>query len=763
MTRYRYLFSSNRIKWLMALLGVVSMGLTVFFLNWYGDTHYPWRHSQIMVLTVSTLVFVVVFSVVASFRLPSFVLLSALGASLLFNLGVVPTYLCLRHDVNLKLNQPELLPEIKTSVLLGAGLKSRTNRDEPRPEMLLTLFHHFRERPEIPAGVIPTLTFPVYPHLNDRAAAFHLLNSSFRFWWQPPVILEKNLNWTEDPYDDGFWDSWNFTLHTMNYIIPLVRIYKFTGDTRYLQRAEDLVLDWISDNTAYYTVPPSIHTWYRHAIPVRAVSWVHFWEAWVKSELASVEEMAEILRVLLSHAHRLVDPESQYYREKHNHGIDQDIALITLSLVFPEFKASPRWLDLATKRLRSQVSETISARGVQLEHSPSYQITTLGHLTELLDLLRYVDKQADFRATLSPMLDNMASYATHIIQPNRHVTPLGDSFAEDVISTGQYGFSILNRYAPGNDGLQYILSNGAKGKKPPTYTVFEEEGYAFIQDIPSVAYDAEDTVYISFANTGREDLAHKHDDDLTFTLYACGEEIITDPGIFAYGKSPERGFVESREAHNTVVIANNRNLYRPRESFSSGAKRLRYWVDGPVFFVRGQHDLSDTAIQDRTLCYLGDGDFLIIDKMHVSPDRGARDAGDGKNAGTHGFEQLFHFGRNIILKPSEDGKTISLSSMKNPGETLVTMEQMRDTRLRVTEGERAPMQGWLSIAHHELVPAPVASFFNEDGFFITRLIVNNGRSGSKQHGGRKINMKKEGKQVTLSIQKPDGTVKQLDL
>ena len=37
----------------------------------------------------------------------------------------------------------------------------------------------------------------------------------------------------------------------MDYIVTLTRAFERTGNTAYLKRVEDLILDWISDNTRY--------------------------------------------------------------------------------------------------------------------------------------------------------------------------------------------------------------------------------------------------------------------------------------------------------------------------------------------------------------------------------------------------------------------------------------------------------------------------------------------------------------------------------
>jgi hypothetical protein len=227
---------------------------------------------------------------------------------------------------------------------------------------------------------------------ESKKKSDQIIISEFSFMGKPPAKLPQNLSWNENPYNDR---SWAFSLHAMVYIGDLVESYKFTNEIKYLQRAEDLVLDWISDNypppsqvAPLSFNPPSKFSWHDHATAVRIQSWLPFFEVWVKSDLCEETELNSFIRLVLIHAEYLSD--QKFYRKGNNHGMDQDIALIGIALTFSEFRKSQYWLALGQERLKQQFMDLVSENGVQLEHSPGYHLSTFNHLNKIFDIAKKI-------------------------------------------------------------------------------------------------------------------------------------------------------------------------------------------------------------------------------------------------------------------------------------------------------------------------------------------------------------------------------------
>ena len=111
-----------------------------------------------------------------------------------------------------------------------------------------------------------------------------IIASRYQYYAYGPAKLPHDLSWTEDPYDDI---SWNWRLHNMAYVVTLARAYEMSGKPVYLQRAEELVLDWIHDNTRYIFDPPSEFSWNDHSTAFRLMNWLYFFDVWKESNLLS--------------------------------------------------------------------------------------------------------------------------------------------------------------------------------------------------------------------------------------------------------------------------------------------------------------------------------------------------------------------------------------------------------------------------------------------------------------------------------------------
>ena len=96
------------------------------------------------------------------------------------------------------------------------------------------------------------------------------------------------------------------------------------------------------------------HAWDDHSTALRLIHWLYFVEVWRASERFERRRMTLFVRALAGHGALLAD--ADFYRQRHNHGIDQDRALIALSLACPWLRTARTWLamqaahDLAAER-----------------------------------------------------------------------------------------------------------------------------------------------------------------------------------------------------------------------------------------------------------------------------------------------------------------------------------------------------------------------------------------------------------------------------
>ena len=159
---------------------------------------------------------------------------------------------------------------------------------------------------------------------------------------------------------------------------------------------------------------------------------------------------------------------------------------------------------------------------------------------------------------------------------------------------------------------------------PSRYTgvrAFAHAGYYLLGDRyetteeVKMVVDAGPLGYLSIA-------AHGHADALSFVLSVGGEEVLVDPGTYAYHTSPEwRRYFRSTRAHNTVEI-DDRDQSDQSGNFMwsrhANARCIEFVDEPPVQRFVGEHDgyrvLRDPVTHRREIEYdAGKRRFAIVD------------------------------------------------------------------------------------------------------------------------------------------------------
>jgi hypothetical protein len=577
----------------------------------------------------------------------------------------------------------ELLAHLDTN---RPGLKKLAEKQDVPDSFYSALSDYFAQR-----GRVSFNTTSVLPDLARTAD--DVLSGRFTFAGNPPLDLPRDLSWDENPSGRR---RWAFLLHKMHYVVALTQSYQDSGDPAYLQRAEDLVLDWIGDN--YDNLdgpPPSDMTWHDHATALRVRAWLEFFEEWTKTPLASGEEIARVLSAIVMHAEKLADED--FYTEKHNHGIDQDYALLAIGACFPEMSASGSWVTLGATRLREQVRQTISPNGIHLEHSPGYQLFMLNLLGRILKFTERHRLDVFPPDKLGSLIARMASALAYMAKPDGHLPTIGDTTASAKITPENV---ILSQYANKDPVLRYVLSRGRDGVSGRLAAVYKQEGYAYLRDSwpgPDRFGDAVHIVFTAAANPG---LAHKHADDLSFVLTGYGKDFLVDPGMHSFDhEDPARKFIVSSAAHNVVQVDGI--------GFEGHTARIdAVDIHDGYVLIEASHTNYPGLRHRRTLAYLRPGTLLLVDDLGSVP-------GGALSRRARKFEQLFHFAPDINVSLTRPGVGLAAPVPDNPGQSRLYLRQLLwtgDDRMEVIEGATDPLQGWVTKSQGSLMPAPVVAF-----------------------------------------------------
>ncbi|MFI6175965.1 heparinase II/III family protein [Nonomuraea sp. NPDC051191] len=343
----------------------------------------------------------------------------------------------------------------------------------------------------------------------------------------PAYKLGKNVDWGASPYRNR---SWEFVFQSLRWMGTLVVAYENTGEQRYLDRATEITKDWVASNRrgAAATKP---YVWKDHPVSLRTQPLLclsmHVKESWLKDSLAD-------------HAKLLSD--ARLYKKGHNHGIDQDIALMGIGCRY----GRSDWSNLASRRLTGTVKLDVDSQGALMEQAPRYAVYVYGRLQVAMTNMKACDRKVP--SEISRRAEALKDFIAHSTMPNGYMAPIGDGSAE----------------------TEPKMETGTPKQKVKVY----KAGYVYGR----TAWGKPDSSYYSI-RFGPGMKFHGHEDHLGVTYYAQGHDILMDGGFHSYEKSAYRYWTLSPEAHNVPTVEGAR--FRPRTS--SKLTKTSYGKDRQAF------------------------------------------------------------------------------------------------------------------------------------------------------------------------------------
>ncbi|MEU4700250.1 heparinase II/III family protein [Nonomuraea dietziae] len=362
--------------------------------------------------------------------------------------------------------------------------------------------------------------------LPATPTAAEVMKGEVAFLDLPPVKVGQDVDWRTNPYKNR---SWGMVFHSLRWMGRLVAEYENNGEERYLARATEIAQDWVKDNPRGR--PASPYAWAEHPIALRAPALVclsrHVDAKWLKDSLSE-------------HARVLGD--DRLYEWGHNHGIDQDIALLGIGCRLND----RRWQDHAIRRLTKTVKLDIDSQGALMEQAPRYAIYVHDRLKVAMTNLKDCGRKVP--GDISARWSKLGGFIMHSTNPAGFMVPIGDGGADHEPSGFQ---NPSERVKVFKAGYVYGRTDWAK----------PESAFYSIRFGPGTKY-------------------HGHEDHLGLTYYAQGRDVLVDAGFHSYEPTRYRYWTMSPEAHNVPTVVGAR--FRPRTAtrlsrtaYDSGRQRYR--------------------------------------------------------------------------------------------------------------------------------------------------------------------------------------------
>ncbi len=344
--------------------------------------------------------------------------------------------------------------------------------------------------------------FPVEETMADRVTLLH---------------ESEDVHWEESWSFPNRAPLWNYNLHYFEYLFPLVKAYKDTGEKRYLQKIKAIIGAWIRQNPRG-TRPG----WEPYPIALRLTNWLSIYTRLEREFAADEDFRGSFIRALWEQYDFLA-----HHLEKDllgNHFFEDLKALILCSLFFGD----ERMLQKALAAFHNQCREQILPDGMHFELSPMYHKLILEDVMRVAAALRGVGKRDDeIEGYLGPMLD-----AAYSLEEGLDRIPLFNDCGNNVAKS-------LDALCEAAKAC-FDLTPTYKDKLPDSgYYIFKKDDWKLIVDAgqPGPAYLP----------------GHAHCDAMSFELFKAGKPLIVNCGTYAY-QCAERAFFRSTAAHNTVMV-----------------------------------------------------------------------------------------------------------------------------------------------------------------------------------------------------------------
>ena len=472
------------------------------------------------------------------------------------------------------------------------------------------------------------------------------------------------IKWDADPFRE---DNWQFLLHSLYMLDPLLVAESRKSDERYMRSALRILSDWDAFHLKHGR--RAKYSWYNMAVGMRSAK-IAYLHSRLRAEYPSLlDESTEGMFSRLAEAHVAPVISGEIPLRMTNHGLFQIHGVVAICREFPQAKACRTSREFVGNNLDRIIAAQFDREGMHLEHSPAYHRFTLNKLESLAATGWY----ADF-PNIASVSRKARSNLFWLIDPSGRFWGVGDS-----IPSEQPGRESLD--LPASD-CRLELTAGVDVPQGCFVMRKFESGYVSIKTLPSVDLERASGL---FFQGGFHSSVHKHLDDQSFELFELGNRLIVDSGYYGYMAHPMRRYMLSTRAHNTVEIDGKDFSRADSEAYGSALKEAK-WSDD-YFKVQGRVEHKKLgAIHSRQLLYRP-GNWLLV-----------RDWVGGRQY--QQVTQWFHLNPDVVLlRQTADSASFALKGKE------FSIRSLSGCDLRLDRGVKSPhLQGWYSPTQGVAVP-----------------------------------------------------------
>lgn len=401
-----------------------------------------------------------------------------------------------------------------------------------------------------------------------------------------PLYGETSLDWPVGmalPPDLEKVGTYRYSWHALHSTLILMLHARSIRDDAPLFAAREFVTLWL-ERSYFQNDPDKKFAWYDHGTAERLLAMVAQWAIGVEKRYD--KRFMSTLRAAIFRHGQLLDSELFYASHQptryHNHAWFQDLALMATTLAIPDFPCADRWLRNAIDRLTDQL-DTLIVRdegfAVFVENSIGYH----QGVQRLVEFAGELVAATDFTSNIPKVALELADFSDFFIYPDNRAPAQGDTFR----CANAQGDKIRR----------------CKAYKKPLCVILPKAGYGIVKG----NHDGIPFMFSLFATS--QCRTHKHEDNLSFSLFFDGIEWLIDPSFYSHEyASPIPAYLRSAIAHNALVIPGMNYSIEP------GLASICGEVRGNEFNIQGIHrSYSHIAVRRHVHGFLDHLSLAFID------------------------------------------------------------------------------------------------------------------------------------------------------
>jgi len=353
--------------------------------------------------------------------------------------------------------------------------------------------------------------------------------------------------------------SGKYGFHYWMWSRPLNTAYVLTRDQKYLEKFDELFNQWYEQRNSITRGFPELDVvYYELGLGVRNRMFIEHYV--LPYEKRSVKTHERMLKTMLGAARWLYELQKWEGYRAGNWQIHGAYMLAQIAMVFPEFKASRDWLEIALQRLEEHMMQDFFEDGGHSERAPrNYTLATYLSYRNLYYLLTMYKVREDLAQRIRQSMGKTIDWWIAMLAPTGEIPAINDSHR------GLFLIGILR------DGAEFFGKPEVYGVMKNLFGINEHQNTLLpsftSRHMPASGFTvmrtdwSPDALYMNI-NYGPFSGFHTHNDMLDFEIYAFGKALAVDAGIgLTYDDTLYIPWYQSSKAHNMVVV-NDRNIER---------------------------------------------------------------------------------------------------------------------------------------------------------------------------------------------------------